>query len=1047
MRHTVALGGNAVRDPGTPHSLPPAAGDGVPCSATPRVRSVAPHPLPAGCRRRPGIPCHHLAVLASLACAWLIQLGSSGAAQPAADALASFLRDLGHPRLAVSFDSADDLDGWHADTKGTWQVRNGACRGAVLDPGKPEPSFCLFRGFECGDLVADVRLRLVSGRSAYLVANRSINGKLGECWGKNGLDLARYSFPRRGSYSNNDLGCYGKPGAWLRFRLVALGGKRFYFTDDTLLAKATVEESGGNRLGLMTYMSSAEFDDLRCTTIPPGKRDALLALLEAMPVSPGPAKPLEPWQHPRLFGPKTSPFRIDPKPLSSRRLMGIYLDVLRTFICRYAQEWFTWRESLPAADSRVVYDADRRKWRTVTLTPEQKGRVGQISNAGYYRCPPDLNPMWLKWNNNSMSLGLAILLTEDPSETILDIPRSQLLEQAIAIIRHQAAMHVTGSYKGDFAHMRNGQWGRSWDSNWGVGGPGNAAWYLWDHLDPETRDMVERMVLCEADWRMQRPVRTQEFNDTQSDPDAWDTHVMALALNMFPDHPDQPRWRQRLSELVVNTFARPSDKTNDTVIDGRPVREWVHGANFHQDFTLENHGFCHPLYHYAAHGQVAMSAVAFLRTARPLPEAYTFALEESWKTLSLFADGAGEFLMPQGQDWPLHNVGGWPSLAFLGYHGCATARVHESRSAQYLRDRQALFKDGRIRSPTIGISIYEFGMVDWCGRAYLIHKALGGRERTWPTYDEFLREVSGTRVFSDCNFLVQRTPRMFASFSWKPACMGVVEPERGAHTHSPWLTWPHPEGLRGRYTVGGSKAQLRMVGHTEREHDDWGLSSTGEIALAGGALSQFISFTTIAPDIVVFIDRVVANRPGRLTASRAVTLGIENSEFNGNRRRLFGEGREMVVTGPQTSQSVQVSGPWANVDDRLGLVMALGARIAYEDSPRYRHGIIRDVLHGALERPRTPGRKLAAGETVAEHIAILLPGANADETRAVSETAEPIREDDILGVRLLKGDTRIEVTARLCPLGPAPTEGAARPDAPAGLPPQRTCVTRRTRGR
>jgi len=900
------------------------------------------------------------------------------------DPLADLERSLGSPTISGAFDTPEALEAWRSDANGTWQIRDGVLRGRVDDRNCPELATLLLPSFRATHLLLDVRLRVLEGISAYGVFHRSDDH--GECWGKNRLNLARRSSSWQGRHRNIDVPFEIEPKTWHRFRVAAIGARRYYFADNYLVAKSTVAEPSDGLVGVGMYRSRAEFDDLKVYRLSGEVAARVGRALAALPVTPTPPLPPKPWQTVRDFSPSASPFQIRPGLLSREELMATYLEALKTFICRFAQPWFTMRKDIP--------------------------------NAGYYRCPPDLNPGWLKWNNCSMSLALAILLTEVPDQQIQGIPRERLLAQAIAVIRLLAACHVTGEYRVDFPHTKNGKWGNNWDSAWTVGGPGNAAWYLWEHLDKETREWVTRMALYEANRQLKNPVPAREWSDTHADPDAWNTHALALAINMLPDHEHQSAWRQKLSELIVNTFATPQDAQNQTVIDDRPVREWVNGANFHRDYTLENHGFFHPFYHQAAHGQVAMSAVCFLRSQQPLPDAYRFAWRNSWRTLALFTDGTGEFLMPQGQDWPLHNVGGWPGWVFFSHQGCRGARAAESVSVQYLKARQAFFGDGRLRSPAISISAYEFASTDWLGRAYLLHKYLGEAGTIEPTQSDFVKEISRAEYFPYCQFLVNRTPQMFSSFSWRYQCMGVVEPERSLYPHSPWLTWPATNGLRGSYAVKGKKSSWKVVSHREELLGPDQISTTGHLRLCEGALHQYLSFTSLAPNIVVYLDRVVAAEPITLRSHRGVPLGIENSEFNGHQRTLFSKHGSRVVTGYGSTGRIPIDGSWVNVDDRLGLILMAGAAICYLDTPRYSSGIIRDTLCGSMPGRPDGGQTFAAGATVATHIAIILAGENHSGTMAVTASARRIDAGPIgQGVQFEVNGKEILVVANLSSKG------------------------------
>jgi len=57
---------------------------------------------------------------------------------------------------------------------------------------------------------------------------------------------------------------------------------------------------------------------------------------------------------------------------------------------------------------------------------------------------------------------------------------------------------------------------------------------------------------------------------------------------MMPGHPHHDAWMRKSVELMVTTYARPSDVTRSDVINGRPLSAWLHGSNSNEDGSLVN---------------------------------------------------------------------------------------------------------------------------------------------------------------------------------------------------------------------------------------------------------------------------------------------------------------------------------------------------------------------------------------------------------------------------------------------------------------------------
>ena len=73
--------------------------------------------------------------------------------------------------------------------------------------------------------------------------------------------------------------------------------------------------------------------------------------------------------------------------------------------------------------------------------------------------------------------------------------------------------------------------------------------------------------------------------------------IPQLASAMMPNHPNAPRWKEAASFLMVQAFAKKRDLDDaTTIIDGRPVTQWLQGYNVRDDGAVENHGIIHPDY-------------------------------------------------------------------------------------------------------------------------------------------------------------------------------------------------------------------------------------------------------------------------------------------------------------------------------------------------------------------------------------------------------------------------------------------------------------------
>ena len=102
----------------------------------------------------------------------------------------------------------------------------------------------------------------------------------------------------------------------------------------------------------------------------------------------------------------------------------------------------------------------------------------------------------------------------------------------------------------------------------------------------------------------------------------------------MPDHPNVARWRRKASELLISAYSRPSDNTNDTVIDGKPVREWVRGANMAEDGVNVNHDMIQPDYTACDAELRGTAAIVASLTQQEIPETAFFNAKVVYSALT-----------------------------------------------------------------------------------------------------------------------------------------------------------------------------------------------------------------------------------------------------------------------------------------------------------------------------------------------------------------------------------------------------------------------------
>jgi hypothetical protein len=147
--------------------------------------------------------------------------------------------------------------------------------------------------------------------------------------------------------------------------------------------------------------------------------------------------------------------------------------------------------------------------------------------------------------------------------------------------------------------------------------------------------------------------------------------------------------------------------------------------------------------------------------------------------------------------------------------------------------------------------------------------------------------------------------------------------------------------------------------------------TSGTLLINGGRLKQTLRMTSVGNQTVVYEDRVTALANLTVRSERGVPLGIENDGITGGTRIVSCQDGKTVFDWRNTRQATGLSGPWVNVDGRLGVIAVAGAGMAYVQATKYTPGIsvYSDVLYGSYS---SQVRRFKAGDEVAHRLAVFL---------------------------------------------------------------------------
>src|SRR5215469_5544251 len=232
----------------------------------------------------------------------------------------------------------------------------------------------------------------------------------------------------------------------------------------------------------------------------------------------------------------------------------------------------------------------------------------------------------------SMALACAALIKY--SDSLTDGDRGELIDKATAGLRYAAATHRTGTQ-----NCTDGkQWGAtdnfgpgSWQSGMWTGTLAFGAWLMWDKLDLALQQSIQRLVAAESDILSRRQPPNGLWLDTKAEENGWEIPCLVLAELMFPSHPHAATWHETAVKYMMNTLCTEADTRDATLVDGRPVNQWVGGANLQPDFTLENHGRFHPSYVGCSCYFLTQASMYYSFAGHSIPQAATHNLMGTWK--------------------------------------------------------------------------------------------------------------------------------------------------------------------------------------------------------------------------------------------------------------------------------------------------------------------------------------------------------------------------------------------------------------------------------
>lgn len=606
-------------------------------------------------------------------------------------------------------------------------------------------------------------------------------------------------------------------------------------------------------------------------------------------------------------------------------------------------------------------------------------------NAGYWGDGVSVGNGGIR-TTASMLLASGALLKYD--DGLAADERRDLLEKSTATLRYVTSTHVTGTQK----CTDNKQWGatekfgsESWQSGMWTGTLSFGAWLIWERLDRPLQQAFERLVASECDILSRRQPPNGLWLDTKAEENGWEVPCLVLGELMFPSHPNAPAWHEAALRYMMNVLCTEADKQDATLVDGRPVSQWVKGANLQPDFTLENHSIFHPSYVGCSCYFLTQAVMYYTYGGKRVPQAATHHLMDTWKMFRTIILPWGEAAYPQGMDWELHGLTFMNLYASLATHNKDAFAAHmEQSTLQYKRAWQKMAQgDLALAGSPFGIGRHAID-AEQAAYGLLAHKVFGPAVAEM-TARETAAQEQGVREYPYVDFVAHRTQEKFASFSWKNRIMGVLIPTAEGHGDNPNFTVPIPSGFVGAFELTPpAVSKPSVIDHSHVRTVD-GFETSGTLLLNGGRLKQTLKMISVGSQTVVYEDRVVALSDVVVQGERGVPIGIENDSITGGTRVVSSRDGQTIFDWKKPRSPVDISGSWVNIDGRMAVVTMAGTGVVYAQASGYTSGIsvYSDIMYCSYsDQPR----QFKAGDVVAHRLAIFYVEVTPEETSVLAQS-------------------------------------------------------------
>jgi len=489
--------------------------------------------------------------------------------------------------------------------------------------------------------------------------------------------------------------------------------------------------------------------------------------------------------------------------------------------------------------------------------------------------------------------------------------RIKMKDNAIKTLRYLTYSHITGNGE----CMGGGKWGNHWQSSMWTRSAALAGWILWDDLDQRMKLSIARMLEYESNRFINSEPKSQVFDDTGAEENAWNSSSIALACNMLPLHPNREKWDAAAKKYMYNSLSVKRDLTDATIGDnGKMIKEWVATTNVHPDYTLENHKLMHVGYLKNTLCMLMENILPYKLMGNTIPDAVFHNTPEVFGVLKKSMMKDASVVCWGSNDWRIIHSQAVDVLSYAAF-----SLLRDDKASGYLED---VAVDYVLSLQRTNNGYFNFRRdLEWSGLAAtrlintcLLHSIIGNESKSL-SGEEYDKLYNNITYFPSSKTIIHRTSTKFSSFSWGSSILGVSLNKNGN-----WQNWPRESSYIGIINGIEAKKKNIMIDYINHNIDNKSFNVIGRFRRnsQGTALIQDVSFTSLQGDTNVYIERLT-KMTGSVKSRETGIIG-HAFELGDPDRIIYSNGNSLPISAHGIGE-IALSSNWLNIGGKIGYVI------------------------------------------------------------------------------------------------------------------------------